>query len=153
MTYRGHGFGTSWQLLNPIHRKISRRGVRVWPDLYSQEDGGPSVNRTPLYYRSELVRFVKILWETVLRETDSSMSNDEFIGRMSNLPEVAILPWVVRPTGKSGWRVNPSYVEVSGNVQSRVRLFRSWNGQMRQYLGKSNRSFERNLRHGHGLFI
>ena len=31
-----------------------------WPDLYLQENGGPSVNRTLLYFRNELVQFDKI---------------------------------------------------------------------------------------------
>ena len=118
-----------------------------------QDNGGPSVNRTLLYLRNERLRFDKIPWQTVLREPNSSMFNEEFIDHMSHLTEVPVVSWVIRPDGQGSWKVNPSYVEANGIVQPRVRLFRSWNEQMRHYIAKSHRLFERNQRHRHGLLI
>ena len=71
------------------------------------------------------MQFDKIPWETVLREPNSSMSAEEFIDHMSNLTEVAVVPWVIRPDGQGGWKLNPFYVAVSGIAQPRVRLLRS----------------------------
>ena len=89
----------------------------------------------------------------MLREHDSSMSNEEFISHISNLTEVAVVPWVIRTDGQDGWKVNTSYIHANGIVQPRVRLFRSWNEQIRHYLARSHRLLKRNQRHRHGLFI